>query len=213
MSKIKDHSLYLVISEKYALSGSAFDIATQAIAGGVDILQMREKDKSREELVRLAKTISAVCKKNGTIFIVNDDPEIALISGADGVHLGQEDMKRFPLKLAREKLGKDHIIGVSTHSVEQFSIANEADVDYIAFGPIFPTLTKNYCIGTGDVGNILGTAKKPVFFIGGINLANLNELLREGASNIAVIRAILSSDDVELKVREFKRLLSVRKEH
>ncbi|MEN6487375.1 MAG: thiamine phosphate synthase, partial [Smithella sp.] len=175
-----DNSLYLVLSEEYGGALPLLRIAEQAIAGGVDILQMREKYKSHEELINLGKRLASLCKKNGVTFIVNDDPLLAKTVEADGVHLGQEDIRQYPINLVRQIIGKDKIIGLSTHSLEQFRLANQMDVDYLAFGPIFSTKTKNYHIGTGDVSKVLQTALKPVVFIGGINTDNLDVLLAAG---------------------------------
>ncbi len=207
MLKINDYSLYLVITEGYASGRSALEIAHLAISGGVDILQMREKKKTEEELIKLGSELSKLCMENGVIFIVNDDPHLAQKVDADGVHLGQEDVKRYSIDEARNILGKDKIIGLSTHSLEQFQEANAKDVDYIAFGPIFPTKTKDYFIGTSDVKNVLKIAKRKVFFIGGINLANIDDLLKEGAKNIALIRSIVQAEDIISNTRSFKEKL------
>lgn len=210
MSKIKEYSLYLVISEEYSSGKKAYEIANLAIAGGVDIIQIREKYKPREKIVKLAASLLEICKKNKVILIVNDDPEIAKECGARGVHLGQEDMLKYSVKSARDILGKDRIIGVSTHSLGQLDKANREDVDYIAYGPIFPTKTKDYFLGLKDIKEVLRMAKKPVFFIGGINLSNLDEILNEGAKNIAVIRGIIDSEDISLRVKSFKDILKMR---
>ena len=148
-----------------------------------------------------------MCKKSGVKFIVNDDPFIANEVDADGVHLGQEDLKKHSLVETRNLLGQDKIIGISTHSLEQFKKANEEDFDYVAFGPIFPTKTKDYFIGTGDVEKILAAAKKPIVFIGGINLDNVDQILQKGARNIALIRAILEADDISAAAARFKAKL------
>ena len=100
MQKIKEYSLYLIITEEYGRGRSALEIARAAIAGGVDIIQMREKNKPRPELIELGKKLSDLCRDNGVIFIVNDDPEIAKETGADGVHLGQEDIKKHSVEAA-----------------------------------------------------------------------------------------------------------------
>ena len=210
MPKIKEYSLYLVISEEYNIDKKAHEIARLAISGGVDIIQIREKNKTREKIVKLASRLSELCKKNNIIFIVNDDPWIAKESGASGVHLGQEDMLKYSVKEARNIIGKDKIIGVSTHSIAQLNRANEEDVDYIAYGPIFPTKTKDYFLGPKDIKEVLRFAKKPVFFIGGINLSNLDEILYEGAKNIAVIRGIIEAEDIVLRVKSFKDSLKAR---
>lgn len=188
------------------------DIACQAITGGVDILQMREKHKSREELLRPGHILASLCKKNGVTFIVNDDPLLARELNADGVHLGQEDIRQYPIHMVRQLIGQDKIIGLSTHSREQFDAANQMDVDYLAFGPVFPTRTKNYHIGTSDVSKVLQTALKPVVFIGGINTSNLDALLAEGVSNIALIRDIMQAGDIVSRTKWYKSRLMVNKE-
>lgn len=213
MAKIGDYSLYLVISEKYGLGRTALEIAKQAISGGVDIIQIREKDKPRSELAALAEELSKLCRKKNISFIVNDDPVIAKESGADGVHLGQEDLRVYGIKETRDIIGNDKIIGISTHSLLELEKANEEkNVDYIAYGPIFPTKTKNYFLGTKDIKEALRIAKKPVVFIGGINLSNLDEILAQGAKNIALIRDIVQAEDITMRAKSFKDRLIKEKE-
>ncbi|MFA6142627.1 MAG: thiamine phosphate synthase [Candidatus Omnitrophota bacterium] len=207
MKILKDHTLYLVITEEYGKGRSAFNIATAAIAGGVDIIQMREKDKPREELADLGKKLAQLCKDKDVIFIANNDPFIAKAVCADGLHLGQEDIKIYPLNEVRKIMGPDKIIGISTHSMEQFAVANSEDFDYIAFGPIFETKTKGYHIGAGDVGEVARIARKPVFFIGGINLSNIGGILKLGAKRIALIRGITEAEDIMLRTKEFKDII------
>lgn len=213
MVKIDDYSLYLVISEKYGLGRTALEIAKQAISGGVDIIQIREKDKPKSELTALAEELSKLCRKKNIPFIVNDDPVIAKESGADGVHLGQEDLRVYGIKETRDIIGNDKIIGISTHSLLELEKANaEENVDYIAYGPIFPTKTKNYFLGTKDIKETLRIAKKPVVFIGGINLYNLDEILAQGAKNIALIRDIIQAEDIRKRAKSFKDRLIKEKE-
>lgn len=209
---IKDYSLYLVITEKYGKGRSAIEIAESAIKGGVDIIQMREKDRPSKELVALGKKLSGLCKSSGAIFIVNDDPMLAREVGADGVHLGQEDAKFFTADAARRILGQEKVIGISTHSVAQFKEANEKEFDYIAFGPIFKTKTKDYFLGVNDIAEIAAIARKPVFFIGGINLLNIDEVLSKGAKNIALIRGISEAENISSRTRKFKNKLKEQKE-
>lgn len=204
MKTIKDHSLYLVISEECCMGRSPLEVAEHAIAGGVDIVQMREKNKSLQELVTLGNSLSELCKRKGAMFIVNDDPMLAHRVGADGVHLGQEDIGRFPLNRARDILGPEKIVGISTTSRAQFDKANEEDVEYIAFGPIFPTTLKDHYVGTDEIGHVMKLARKPVFFIGGINPANVGGILSRGGRNIAVIRAITESSDIRSGARQLK---------
>lgn len=208
MLKIEDYSLYLVISKEYGLGRSALEIAGFAISGGVDIIQMREKNKTRNELIKLGSKLLKLCKKKHVAFIVNDDPLIAKECGADGVHLGQKDILTYSITQTRNIIGRDKIIGVSTHSLPELIEANEEkNVDYIAYGPIFPTKTKNYFIGDKDIMEAVRIAKKPVFFIGGINLSNLDAILGKGAKNIAMIRDILQSEDIRARAASFKQRL------
>lgn len=207
ITTIADYSLYLVLNEKYGKGRSAVDVARLAIKGGIDILQMREKEKTMDELEKLGREILPLCRKHGVLFIVNDDPHLAHRIDADGVHLGQDDMERFPITAVREIIGTDQIIGVSTHSIEQFQKANQSDVDYIAYGPIFSTKTKNYFIGTDDIAKVMSIARKPVIFIGGITLDNMGEVLDKGARNIAVIRDIMEADDITARTKMLKASL------
>ena len=189
MQRIKDYSLYLIITEEYGNGRSALEIAKAAVKGGVDIIQMREKNKSRAELIELGKKLSNLCRDSGVMFIANDDPEIAKETGADGVHLGQEDIKKHSIGAARKILGRGKAIGISTHSIETF---------------------KKAC--AEDVGKIMAMTKKPVFFIGGINLKNVDILLEKGARNISLIRAIAKADDVASAAGSFRKKLDDAKE-
>jgi thiamine-phosphate pyrophosphorylase len=204
MIKIKDYSLYLVITEDYSLGRDILTIAKAAIAGGVDILQLREKNKPREELRKIGDELSSLCRENNKILIVNDDPLFAKEIDASGVHIGQSDLKKYPIKEIRGIIGEEKIIGISTHSLEQFKEANESVVDYISFGPIFFTRTKDYFIGTSEIENVLKIALKPVVFIGGINIKNLDEVLGKGAKNIALIRDIVQAEDITSRTKLFK---------
>ena len=208
MNIIKDNTLYLILSAEYANGRPVLDIAEQALDAGADMLQMREKSLSEEALLALGGKLLCLCKKNAVPFIVNDNPYIAKKLNADGVHLGQEDVKKYPLNDTRNMLGKDKIIGISTHSVTEFKNANRQAFDYIAFGPVFPTKTKDYHIGTGDIEEVLKISQKPVFFIGGINISNINILIEKGVKNIAVIRAITEADDIALAAKTLKKRIS-----
>lgn len=210
MANIKDHSLYLIISPEYALGRDAREIALEAIAGGVDMIQLRDKKASGAGLLNSAKILSNLCRREGVLFIVNDDPILAAEAGADGVHLGQEDLLGSSLEKARKLMGPGRIVGVSTHSPAEFKIANDSDVNYISYGPVFPTKAKDYCVGTEAVEDILKTAKKPVFLIGGINLSNVKKLIGKGARRIAVIRAIMEADDIAAATKSLKEKIKGR---
>ena len=199
-----DKSLYLVLTSTYNKEIDILDIAEEACKGGIDILQMREKDIPHQELIELGGKLKAISKKYDVLFIVNDKPTLAKELDADGVHIGQEDLLENPLEETRALLGKDKIIGLSTHSLEQFSLANEQDFDYLAFGPVFKTQTKDYFIGTEDIAEVLKITKMPLIFIGGIKENNIDELLKLGARNIALITEIMNAPNIQDKTKLLK---------
>lgn len=196
--------LYLIITESYGKGRSAIEIAEAAIKGGVDIVQLREKNKTREEFLGTAEKLLQICRAARVKFIVNDYPLIAKQIDADGVHLGQDDIKKFPVKEARKLLGPGKLIGVSTDSVAQVELLNNEDVDYIAYGPVFPTEVKEKCVGTADVAKVLSMSRKPVVLIGGITLSNVDILLKMGAKSIALIKDILGAEDITSQTKALK---------
>lgn len=204
---IGNYKLYLVTSQEYSQPETTLEIAKKAIAGGIDIIQLREKTLKESQIIKLGRKLSTLCKKSNIVFIVNDNPHIAKEVNADGVHLGQEDIKEYSLKKTRKILGKNKIIGLSTHSLEEAKKANTYDINYIAFGPIFRTKTKNYFIGTEEVSQVLKISRLPVFFIGGIDYSNIEDLLKLGAKNIAMIREIIQSKNVTRKVKGLKNII------
>ena len=204
---MKSKNLYLVLTSDCCGGRDPLHVAKEALKAGVDILQMREKNKSRPELLSFGKKLSHLCRESGALFIVNDDPLLAAELEADGVHLGQEDLLAFPLKETRSLLGRGKLIGLSTHSAEQFKKANKEDFDYLAFGPVFPTQTKEYFIGTNDLAEILEIASKPVVVIGGITKSNVSGLKALKVQNIAMIRAISEAENIAAAVRHFREVL------
>jgi len=210
MKKIKDYSLYFITSEEFSKGKSTLEVARAAIAGGIDVLQMREKGKKLTELTMLGKELLQICREKGVTFVVNDDPVLAKELDTDGVHLGQSDLEIYPVEKTRQILG-DKIIGVSAHSILQFKEANRKDFDYIAYGPIFETKAKDFSIGAEDIDEVMNIAEKPVIFIGGINLANIDTILERGARNIAVIKAITEADDIATRTRELKAKVQAKK--
>ncbi|HET6571780.1 MAG TPA: thiamine phosphate synthase [Solirubrobacterales bacterium] len=165
-----------------------------ALSGGVDIVQLREKQLGREEIERAAQTFRRLCDTHSALFIVNDDPYLAQTCGADGVHLGQDDM---PVEEAREILGPERIIGLSTHSREQLAAAASSSVDYVSVGPIWETPTKRGRpgVGLGLVEHAATHAPHPFFAIGGIDPDNAAEVVAAGARRLGVVRAIRDAGD------------------
>jgi thiamine-phosphate pyrophosphorylase len=168
-----------------------------ALSGGVDIVQLREKELGRDEVERSAQTFRRLCDTYSALFIVNDDPYLAQACNADGVHLGQDDM---PVEEAREILGPEAIIGLSTHSKEQLAASGagpSSAVDYVSVGPIWETPTKEGRpgVGLGLVEHAAVEAPHPFFAIGGIDPANAGEVVAAGARRLGVVRAIRDAGD------------------
>lgn len=167
-----------------------------ALSGGADIVQLREKELGRDEIERSARTFRRLCDTYTALFIVNDDPWLAKTCNADGVHLGQDDM---PVEEAREILGPEMIIGLSTHSKEQLDASGgtSSAVDYVSVGPVWETPTKagRPAIGLGPVAHAAAAAPHPFFAIGGIEPANAAEVVAAGARRLGAVRAIRDADD------------------
>lgn len=165
-----------------------------ALGNGVDIVQLREKELGRAEIERAAAMFRRVCDTYSALFLLNDDPDLALACDADGVHLGQDDGS---VEEARELLGPDAIIGLSTHSEEQIAAAAERPVDYISVGPIWETPTKvgRAAVGLELISHAAEHAAQPFFAIGGIDAENAADVVRAGAQRLCAVRAIRDADD------------------
>jgi thiamine-phosphate pyrophosphorylase len=174
-----------------------------ALGGGVDIVQLREKELGRAEIERAASTYRRVADTFSTLFIVNDDPDLARALDADGVHVGEVE----EVAAAREVLGPDAIVGVSTHSPQQIAAADEAAVDYLAVGPVWETPTKpgRPAVGLELVSHAAEHARHPFFAIGGISPLNAEEVVRAGARRLAVVRAIRDAPHPEVAAEALRR--------
>jgi thiamine-phosphate pyrophosphorylase len=177
-----------------------------ALGGGVDIVQLREKELSRAAIERAADTYRRVADTFSALFIVNDDPELAHACDADGVHVGEVG----EVAAAREALGSEAIVGVSTHSAEQIAAANEAAVDYIAVGPIWETPTKpgRPAVGLELIEHATAAARHPFFAIGGVSPLNAEEVVRAGARRLCVVRAINDAPNPEVAAEALRRAFS-----
>jgi len=165
-----------------------------ALNGGVDIVQLREKELGREEIERAAQTFRRLCDTYSALFIVNDDPYLAQTCDADGVHLGQDDM---PVEEAREILGPEMVIGLSTHSEEQLAASAGGPADYVSVGPIWETPTKagRPGVGLGLIEHAAASAPHPFFAIGGIDADNVADVVAAGARRLGVVRAIRDAEN------------------
>ncbi|MDP3042713.1 MAG: thiamine phosphate synthase [Candidatus Omnitrophota bacterium] len=196
------YPLYAITAQEYSLGRSNIEVARDMLAGGVKILQYRQKEKSGREKYLECAEIRKMTKIAAATFIVNDDVDIALAVKADGVHLGQNDM---PIEVARELVKEAMIIGLSTHSPRQALDAITRGADYIAIGPIFPTQTKkDVCpaVGLEYLDYAVKNVTIPCVAIGGIKLHNLQEVLAHGASCVAMVTEIVSAPDIRARIKK-----------
>ncbi|HKZ13336.1 MAG TPA: thiamine phosphate synthase [Solirubrobacterales bacterium] len=179
-----------------------------ALGGGVDIVQLREKQLGRAEIERAASTFRRMADNYSALFIVNDDPDLARIVNADGVHVGQDDAS---VEEARAALGANAIVGQSTHSEEQIAAAEGRDIDYFAVGPVWETPTKpgRPAVGLDLVTHAAGVAQKPFFAIGGISPLNADQVVAAGAQRMCVVRAIRDAPHPEVAAEALRRAFDV----
>lgn len=179
-----------------------------ALTGGADIVQLREKELGRGEIERAAATFRRVADTFSALFILNDDPDLARTCDADGVHVGQDDVVA---EQARELLGPDAIIGLSTHSEEQIAVSAGRPVDYISVGPVWETPTKAGRPGVGLelVEHAAASAPHPFFAIGGIDTGNAEQVVAAGAERLCAVRAIRDAADPEAAARALRQGFAV----
>jgi len=165
-----------------------------ALCGGVDIVQLRVKGAEDARLVAAARRFAELCAAYGALLILNDRPDLVAAAGADGVHVGQDDMS---VADARSLVGPDRLVGLSTHTLEQVDAAAKLDVDYIGVGPVYATPTKpgRPAVGLGLVSYATTRAPVPFFAIGGVNEQNVRAVAEAGAGRVAVVRALTEAPD------------------
>jgi thiamine-phosphate pyrophosphorylase len=182
-------------------------IAEKCVENGIKMLQLREKHLSDKELLKTAREIKSITKGTDTKFVINDRPDLAVLCDADYLHLGQDDIS---IEDARKIVGEMKI-GLSTHSIQQAREALSKKPDYIGFGPVYPTNAKaipDEPVGTGLLEQVIGFADVPVIAIGGIFLSNIQEVIKAGARNVAMVRHFMQTADFDKKVQEIKFLLN-----
>ena len=196
--KVKKESLLLyAITDRYWLNGrTLYSVVEEALEGGATFLQLREKNLDGEHFLEEAKELQELCRRYGVPFIVNDNVEVALAMGADGIHVGQHDMEAGDV---RALLGPDKILGVSAQTVEQAVLAEQRGADYLGVGAVFPTGSKD---DADDVSHetlraICDAVSIPVVAIGGISQQNVMQLAGSGICGIAVISAIFAQKDIK----------------
>jgi thiamine-phosphate pyrophosphorylase len=197
--RLTDARLYLVCDAR------PLDWLRSALRGGVDVVQLRDKALDDDGLIAAARAFRAAADEAGALFVLNDRPDLVKACGADGVHVGQDDL---PPAQARAGVGPDRIVGRSTHTPEQFAAAvADPDVDYFAVGPVHATPTKpgRPAAGLQYVEHVVsGSPQKPWFAIGGIDAGTLAPVLAAGARRIVVVRAITEAADPEAAARTLR---------
>ena len=196
--------LLYAVTERYP-DRDFFVQIESALKGGITCLQLREKHLSKAEFIDEARIVKILCEKYSVPLIINDDVEVALSCGADGVHIGQDDGD---VAEVRRIAGNRLIIGVSAHNVEEALAAEKAGADYLGCGAVFGSTTKSnvHVLPLETLKNISAAVKIPIVAIGGINENNMTRLAGSGINGVAVISAIFGAADIESKCRELKRL-------
>ncbi|BAK98771.1 thiamine-phosphate pyrophosphorylase [Oscillibacter valericigenes Sjm18-20] len=197
--------LYAVTDRAWLHGEALADQVAKAITGGAGFVQLREKALDNEEFLAEAKWFVPLCRKLGAVSIINDSVEIALASGADGVHVGQEDMAAAK---ARSSLGPDKIVGVSVHNVAEALAAQAAGADYLGVGAAFASHTKAEAkpLSIETIRSVTAAVRIPVIAIGGIKADNISQLSGCGLDGVAVVSALFAQPDVESAARQMLAL-------
>ena len=199
-------STYLVTEDALAAAGGTPAVVEAAIAGGIDMVQLREKDRTARERYRIGREVRAVCAAAGVPMLVNDRVDLALALGADGVHLGAEDL---PVAVARELLGPEAIIGRSVDGADAAAAAAADGADYVGVGAVYETQTKavsdaQQAVGTDRIEAIAAQVEIPVVGIGGITAARAGAVIAAGASGVAVVSAIVADPEPQTATRRLR---------
>ncbi len=200
--RFADVRLYTMISAKICRNKSLLEVARSALAGGADALQLREKNTSDDIFLAMAAELRELTDETGKLLIINDRPDIAALVGADGIHLGQDDL---PINEARRLLRPGAIIGRSTHSIQEARAAINEGADYIAVGPMYATTTKDRPpVGPELLAEAVGEISLPIVAVGGITSKNVSELVAKGAKCVAVCADICAAEDVKAAARAIR---------
>lgn len=198
--------LYAVTDRSWLNGRSLSSVVQEALKGGVTMVQLREKEMDNAAFLAEAREIGAICRKYSVPFLINDNVEIALACGADGVHVGLEDM---PPAEIRRRVGKDFIIGATAKTIEQAQAAEAAGADYLGVGAVFPSPTKPNAlrITNEQLAAIAASVSIPIVGIGGLTAKNLPDLAGSGVAGAAVVSAIFAQKDPRQAARELREIL------
>jgi thiamine-phosphate pyrophosphorylase len=207
------YDLYVITDPALSGGRSHLEIARAALEGGADAVQLRDKSSPAYNLGRLAEEIQPLARKYGAVFTVNDRVDVALVMGADGAHVGQEDL---PVREARRLLARPRILGVSAGTPEQARRAEKDGADYLGVGPVFPSATKadaGEALGLDRFAAIASAVSIPVIAVGGITTDNVAQVFAAGARGAAVVSAVAAAEDMAVAARALKRRIAeARKE-
>ena len=204
-----DYGLYVITDRGLAKGRSHTEVARAAVAGGANVVQLRDKEASTLELYKTGLALREITARAGAVFIMNDRLDIALAVDADGVHLGQDDL---PPEAARKLLGRGKILGLSVENPEQAAKAEGAGADYVAIGPIYEARGSKADagppVGPAAITAIRKATRLPIIAIGGIRADQVSAVLQAGADGIAVISAVVSAGDIKAAAEDFRRRIA-----
>ena len=208
MKRIANCFLYGIVDLGYVLDRNVGVVTSQLVAGGIDVLQIRAKGRSKPEIADLALAMLPITKPAGVLLIINDHPDLLRDVAADGCHVGQEDLG---VAEARDLAGRPCIVGKSTHSLQQAESAEREGADYIGFGPLFPTATKPSAVAVGldRLAELHRMINLPVFCIGGVKLGNLREVVGAGARRVCIVSDLVCASDVQAHTAAVKAELDM----
>ncbi|WP_295759450.1 thiamine phosphate synthase [uncultured Oscillibacter sp.] len=197
--------LYAVTDRAWTGKQTLYEQVEAALKGGVTCVQLREKELDKTAFLQEAKELCALCRRYGVPFLVNDNVEIAIACGADGIHVGQEDLTAGEV---RRRVGENMILGVSVHTVEEACQAVRDGADYLGLGAVFPTSTKTDVeqMSNETLRAICDAVDVPIVAIGGINRGNILKLAGSGVDGVALVSAIFSAEDIERTCRELRAM-------
>ena len=199
--------LYAILDVERAGKDNMEQVCASLLGAGVRLFQYRDKRGSSRQIFEAVRRLISIIHDSGGYLIVNDRADVARAAGADGVHLGQDDL---PAVLARRVLKPEQWLGCSTHSLDQLRQAHESPADYLAFGPIFPTTSKESpdpTVGLAGLAEARQATSKPLVAIGGVTVSNARQTVQQGADFVAVISGLLVASDLEARAREYLDVL------
>ncbi len=207
---MKAFYLYAITGEEFHPGKDVVEVMKQAILGGADIIQLRDKTSSKQEVLRKAIALRELTRKYDVPFIVNDHIDIAMEVDADGIHLGQDDLS---LEEARKLIGPNKVIGISTHHISEARAAEKGGADYIGIGPIFPTKSKKDVVApvtTDYIKQVAAEISIPFVAIGGIKMHNVDDVLDAGATSVCMISEIVGAEDIQDVCSRFREKLTTK---